>query len=107
MAPPRPQQKPMAAMLALTAALALACLPPAAAVKAISSWNSGLITHFGGAQDGEQWWGRLAVLRLDLAAARGGRRHGGGVAAALECAHLHQRHQLACWCQQGACCPKP
>lgn len=47
------------AMLLLAAA-ALAVLPaPAAAVKAISPFSEGIITHFGGAQDGEQGWGRL------------------------------------------------
>lgn len=44
----------------LLAAVALAALPaPAAAVKAISPFSEGIITHFGGAQDGEQGWGRL------------------------------------------------
>ncbi|KAI7842109.1 hypothetical protein COHA_004303 [Chlorella ohadii] len=58
MAPLRPQrscQRLLAGRglaIALLAALALAQLPAAAAVKAISSWNSGIITHFGGAQDG-------------------------------------------------------
>lgn len=58
MAPLRPQrscqrlQAGRGLAIALLAALALAQLPAAAAVKAISSWNSGIITHFGGSQDG-------------------------------------------------------
>lgn len=38
---------------------------PAAAVKGISDWSSGLITHFGGAQDGEESLGRLQVLGFE------------------------------------------
>ena len=42
-----------AAAAVVVALLALSAgLPGAAAVKAISSWNSGMITHLGGAQDG-------------------------------------------------------
>ena len=42
----------VARALALALALA-AALPRAAAVKGLSPWTSGLITHYGGAQDGE------------------------------------------------------
>ena len=38
----------------LAVLLAAAALPRAAAVKGLSDWNTGLITHFGGAQDGER-----------------------------------------------------
>ena len=47
------------ALLALVA-LAAAGLPCAEAVKGLSPWSSGLITHYGGAQDGELG-GRVAV----------------------------------------------
>lgn len=38
----------------LAVLLAAAALPRAAAVKGLSNWNGGIITHFGGAQDGER-----------------------------------------------------
>ncbi|PRW45398.1 barwin-like endoglucanase [Chlorella sorokiniana] len=56
--PPRPSPRSSQRLMgsrALAAALLaawLAFVTPAAAVKAISSWQDGLITHFGGAQDG-------------------------------------------------------
>jgi hypothetical protein len=49
--------------LTLVLALALAAaLPRAAAVKGLSPWTSGLITHYGGAQDGEHGVGQWALL---------------------------------------------
>ncbi len=40
-------------MRLLVVLLAGAALPLASAVKGLSDWNTGFITHFGGAQDGE------------------------------------------------------
>ena len=42
-----------AATAVAIAVAALALLSPAAAVKGVSPWSSGLITHYGGSQDGE------------------------------------------------------
>ena len=56
------------AVAALLAALALAQLPSTAAVSAVSSWNDGIITHFGGAQDGAFGWGRQRRRRRRAAA---------------------------------------
>ena len=85
--------------VALLVLLAAAVLPRAAAVKGISSWNAGLITHFGGAQDGERprraggraglgrWKARrrrdAAGGRLASAPRRQGRRHMAGLGLQL------------------------
>lgn len=49
---PQPRAGPGAALPLLLALLAAAVLPQAAAVKSLSAWNTGLITHYGGKQDG-------------------------------------------------------
>lgn len=51
---PRPQAQAALAVAVpvLLALLGAAVVPQAAAVKGLSSWNAGLITHYGGKQDG-------------------------------------------------------
>ena len=58
------QRRGQCAAAAASVALAVATLglllSPAAAVKAVSPWTPGLITHYGGAQVGEAVQGRAA-----------------------------------------------
>lgn len=76
------RRRPPALLLAAALVAAAALLPSAAAVKGISEWNTGFITHYGGAQDGEPkeptvaaakswlWWRSQPRRLLPAAAAR-------------------------------------
>ena len=90
----RPGAAGQLAAVALLLVLTLAAPPPAAAVRSLSDWvGDAMITHFGGAQDGEE---------EECAKHRGG-RVGGGKAAPPGASTVGWRRRAQPWeCTQEA-----